>query len=1279
MKIGIITFNGAHNYGAQLQVFALQEYLKQQGYEVDVINYRIKEIAKSYRLIKHKKRKNIFKDKAVWVKEISKLLIIDNYKFKKRKRFESFIKNELNITLPYKTLKELQENISGYDILITGSDQVWNYNITKGIKPAYFLEFGDKYTTRISYAASLGVENVEDEYKKVYERYLKNLDFISVREESAKESLKDLTDKEITVVLDPTFLPNRDVYDKLLVKPNFKRKYIYMHMLVEDQLLIDLVSKLSEETGLPVVHNKPNKIFKNEMKHAITTGPKEFLGLISDAEYVMTNSFHATAFSIIYHKKFITVPHLKYPTRMKNLLDKLGLSNNLVDKFDGKIDFSLFDINYKGVDKNVADLKNKSKKFLATALVRVERKKTSYFECDDKFSCYGCNACKNACPVNAIEMIEDEEGFTYPKIDNKKCIKCGICKKTCIYTKNSLFNNIDNQECFSASSKNETVLLNSTSGGFFSGLAKNVIDNKGSVVGVKMDGYHAVYDIANNMEGCYKFRGAKYVRAYNNDIYLKVKKLLDSGKKVLFTGTPCCCAGLKSFLNKEYDNLLLVDIVCHSNASPLILEKYLKFLEEKESSNIKSISFRDKESGWRDSKVKIEFENGKILSESVYTNNYTANFLLGNISRPSCYNCEFSGQSRVTDLTIGDYWNSNSKENKGVSIILLNTKKGKDVFNKIKHDYLYQEVNQEDALKKNHKFPIMLSTKRQLFFNDFVLANKSINKLLRLYNSRKKKIKGKTKAKKYIRLGNVFPIFVRSKGKIYIYSLCIIKINKPGIKLDDVYFKIGDNKYKLKFYLGKGIPFIRKFKINFYKISIDISSILNKDIQNKINVGFDLDGTEYLSGVYYNVIYLKKGRGKNSKIWVDNTTNTSFYFRQSSKNTIYLTIREQKKSDNYLSKLKIILAKLCSYLYFKNDMILLFEKDSEKYEESASVLYEKLIDMGYKNVYFIFNKKNMKLYNVNPKYQSKLIQKGNFKHYLYFFKCKKFIGTESLSHSVELRIANKYISKKLHEEDIIFIFLQHGVMYMISLDADMRKHFNYTNKKMYKVVVSSELEAQHFVELGHFNREDLYLTGLPKYDKNVWDKAADKIVIMLTWRRWEYNAIRENFEQSNYYKLMLKIFNAVPENLKNKVVILPHPLLLNLIKNKEFALKKYIPENFVYDDILKRTKLLITDYSSISYDAFYRGSNIIFYWEEKDYCLLKYGKNAKLMLDEKLAFGDVFYNEKNLTTAILKNYEGKQKKIHQNRYKKIVEFSDNKNTERLIDFLIKDGILNERK
>ncbi len=354
----------------------------------------------------------------------------------------------------------------------------------------------------------------------------------------------------------------------------------------------------------------------------------------------------------------------------------------------------------------------------------------------------------------------------------------------------------------------------------------------------------------------------------------------------------------------------------------------------------------------------------------------------------------------------------------------------------------------------------------------------------------------------------------------------------------------------------------------------------------------------------------------------------------------------------------------------------MFEKESSRYEESASVVYEQLIDQGYDHVDFVLDRNYPFIDRIPQKYRDHIVYKGSFRHYLKFFRATTFIGSEMLVHSIDLRIANRHALQKLENKNNNYVFLQHGVMYMVSLDSESRKFFKPLKLKgKYRVVTSSINEARHFIELGEYPEDVLYITGLPKFDKNELSLHADRIVIMPTWRPWEYNEARYDFKETKYYKMIERIIAAIPEAYHDRITVLVHPLFLDAVRGKDYPLKRFISTETKYDDVLKQTKVLITDYSSIAYDAFYRGSNVIFYWEEKEESLNNYGENTKLMLNEENAFGDICMNPKDLADCIVNNLKNGQDPVYKRNYQEIVAFHDGKNTERLIEQLKKDEIL----
>lgn len=526
---------------------------------------------------------------------------------------------------------------------------------------------------------------------------------------------------------------------------------------------------------------------------------------------------------------------------------------------------------------------------------------------------------------------------------------------------------------------------------------------------------------------------------------------------------------------------------------------------------------------------------------------------------------------------------------------------------------------------------------------------------------------------------NAFPIFYKKKGKIGIFSMCMYRLkNEYARQSFDKNVVINEKNHCLKMLFKNGLKLL-KFKkytyfFNIYKVNFEMEFLKTCPIQNGIKFTFSNNKAEIVLPVVYNVIHLKKHKGYTSKVYsMDDVEDMVCYFRQGKRNSMSITVRKRNITDSYAKKTSIFFAWLLSKILGKSNKTLLYEKESSKYEESASVVYEGLIDAGYKNAYYIINKNSPHVQFIKDKYKNNVIWAHTFKHYLEFFRCRKFIGTESLMHSLELRVANKFITTKLQKKKFKYVFLQHGVMYMVSLDSKNRGFFRKGNEmpKDAKIVVSSKLEAKHFVELGGFDYEDLYITGLPFYDRTVKKDTANKITIMPTWRPWDYTTLISDYEHSSYYNMVLNIYNNIPDDLKENVVLLPHPLVLEIFKAT--PLGKHIPEIISYDLILQDTALLITDYSSIAYSAFYRGANVIFVWNELEECMEHYG--GHLMLNEKNVFGDYIYDYKQLGGYIKNNYLSKQSKENIRKYKKIVEFKDNKNTQRLINLLKKDKFI----
>lgn len=295
----------------------------------------------------------------------------------------------------------------------------------------------------------------------------------------------------------------------------------------------------------------------------------------------------------------------------------------------------------------------------------------------DKQKCTGCTACMAACPAQCIIMRRDRQGFEYPMANPDLCLNCGKCEKVC-----PVLNPLETASVRSSYAvRVSEYVAESSSGGVFPALAKNVIANGGVVFGAVLNPDMTVgHAEAEDMAGVEAMRGSKYAQSDMYDSYSEARQYLEDGRSVMFTGTPCQVAGLNSFLGKSYDNLLTVEMVCHGAPSPGLWEKYVQTLGQKYGSTITDVKFRDKSHGWRHYGFTVTAGNDRI-SVPYKEDPYMMLFLQDMTLRPSCYNCPAKCGKSQADITLADLWNvaevaSHLDDDKGVSLVLTNSSNG---------------------------------------------------------------------------------------------------------------------------------------------------------------------------------------------------------------------------------------------------------------------------------------------------------------------------------------------------------------------------------------------------------------------------------------------------------------------------------------------------------------------------------------------------------------------------------------------------------------------------
>lgn len=661
----IITFHSAINFGAALQAYALQEFIKKQNYNVGIYDY-IMPRAIGLKATFRAKVKKI----------LTKFARDDKAKSREIQKYLEFREKHFNLNLE-----------TDSRVFVTGSDQVWNLN--NSMDSMFFLQFLNNSVYKISYAASMAKTDIPNDRKDLLKKYLKTFDAISVREEGIKESLTPLCDKEISVNVDPTLLHDKAFY-RNIASPveGIPEKYILAYILHIPKNGNRLIKWLRKETGLPVVlldsSGAVGMVIKNNMV-VRDAGPREFIYLFDNAECVVTTSFHGTCFSLIFEKEFYSVVNPDSPSRISNLLKKVGIQP--INESDTQ--FTRRDnIDWEHVRDVLAHERECSRRYIRDAFEKAKTKQThkpSGTVALMNETCTGCAACEDVCPTNAIIMVLNSKGFYEPSIDETKCVNCSKCIQSCpLNTKLVVWP----KKAYYGWNSSPDVLFKSSSGGAFYSIAQTVLQKGGVVFGAAYseEWRDIVFECTDDV-ALEKLQKSKYTVSAASGVYKKIRKYLNDGRTVLFTGTPCQCAGIKSVFGDKYENLIVCDFVCGGMPSLSFYQEHIEALQKKYGSTIESLDFRPKDWGWGRYRFFVRLKNGEKYIKRDFADSYFRCFNSKVSERRVCEGCPYYHFHR-SDFTIGDYWGYRAagiKKNKGgMSLVVCNNEKAEKMFGEIK-------------------------------------------------------------------------------------------------------------------------------------------------------------------------------------------------------------------------------------------------------------------------------------------------------------------------------------------------------------------------------------------------------------------------------------------------------------------------------------------------------------------------------------------------------------------------------------------------------------------
>lgn len=713
MKIGILTFFG-QNYGAVLQAYALRQVIRETtGNDVEVINFRMREALERGKT-KLSSVGNGDSPEAAFARE-------------RYEMFEDESKRLLRLSSDHlysDSIDDFAQFVAGkYDVIIVGSDEVWVVDKYKVFPTPFWLPI-DLDCRMLSYAVSSRSDMTKcpPELLSKIGRCLSGFSYLGVRDVVTKEMAEQLTGREVHLNCDPTFAYRFHINKELgkwLLKIRFKitgkRKCI--GLATENGWLINSVTeKFSQVFDFVSLYN-----YSCQLQCNTVLTPLEWIQAIAGCDGIITTFFHGTVFALKGNVPFISFEERQISddrfSKIYDLLSRHGLEDhyhrltNIEEQSLREIGTFLADV-LAGKTENDFDsiCKSESERFLPF-LAELPDVRPNHQIIYRKEDCCGCGACVDACHQRAIKLKSDDRGFWYPVVDAGACLECGLCKEACSFQRDKkgigfLANLGKPLELYGVKHKDEEIRAKSRSGGIFTALTDEILDGGGSVYGASFTKEFSVkHTRATTKDERDKFRGSKYVQSAMGDIFEQIRVDLKNGRNVAFSGTPCQVAAVRKDLENEDDKgLYFIDVMCLGVPSPMVWKDYLLYLKDEHGGNIEAFNFRDKKFGWNSHRETFVI-NGKQYDSDAYAFLFSSQ----NIMRPSCHDCPYKSSIRVGDITIADFWHidkaiSGFDDDKGVSLVIVNTEKGQALFEKCKDKVDWKSTTLNDCMQNSMRF-----------------------------------------------------------------------------------------------------------------------------------------------------------------------------------------------------------------------------------------------------------------------------------------------------------------------------------------------------------------------------------------------------------------------------------------------------------------------------------------------------------------------------------------------------------------------------------------------